>query len=266
MGWKARRSRVSRLEPWIALALCAAVAVAAGTAATRSRSARLPETFGPSWLPLAAAGVAAVGILMRLTGSPQLRLRRALSWSGLLLMLWAAGGLMILARLALERPIRPRIHPRRHLVRLRRTRVRAALPRPQDVVGPRRGLRPQVARSRRLGRLLCALAARRPVAAGGHPVSTPGGHAALAAAPAVAGRRLVDQPRGRYVRTLGLLGVRHRGEQGRRSPMKPPNATAPNACARRLARRPDTNTRSRAAWRHPSRASSLSGRRRHRQQ
>jgi hypothetical protein len=54
------------------------------------------EVFGPSWLPLAAAGFAAAGIMMRLTDrSRSTRLRGALSWSGLLLMLWAAGGLLI---------------------------------------------------------------------------------------------------------------------------------------------------------------------------
>ncbi len=91
---KSKTSR-SRAEAWTALALCVAV-VAAGILQqlVHDRPA-YAEMFGPSWLPLAAAGVAAVGILMRLTDRPQLRLRRALSWSGLLLMLWAAGGLMI---------------------------------------------------------------------------------------------------------------------------------------------------------------------------
>lgn len=88
-------SRVDRLELWIALALCAAVAVAAVVQQLVHDRPDYTERFGPSWLPLVAAGVAAVGILMRLTGSPRLRLLRALCWSGLLLMLGAAGGLMI---------------------------------------------------------------------------------------------------------------------------------------------------------------------------
>ena len=91
---KRSHSRVSRLEPWIALALCAAVAVAALLQQLDDRP-DYAERFGPSWLPLAAAGFAAAGIIMLLTGSPQLRLQRALGWSGLLLMLGAAGGLMI---------------------------------------------------------------------------------------------------------------------------------------------------------------------------
>ena len=111
-------------------------------------------------------------------------------------------------------PVRPRIHPRRHLVRLRRARARAALPGPQDVVGAGWDLRPQVAGRGRLGRLVRPLAARRPVAAGGHPVSPPGDDAALAAAPAVAGRRLVRQRRGRHVRAPGLRCVRQRAPSG----------------------------------------------------
>jgi len=43
---------------------------------------------------LAASGLAAAGIILLLTGRPQLpRLQRALIWGGLLLMVWAAGGL-----------------------------------------------------------------------------------------------------------------------------------------------------------------------------
>ena len=50
-------------------------------------------TLAPYWLPLAAAGLAAAGI-MRLNGRPQwLRVRRTALWSGLLLMVWAANGL-----------------------------------------------------------------------------------------------------------------------------------------------------------------------------
>ena len=47
----------------------------------------------PDWLPLAAAGLAAAGIV-RMDGSPQgLRVRHALRWAALLLMVWAANGL-----------------------------------------------------------------------------------------------------------------------------------------------------------------------------
>jgi hypothetical protein len=80
-------------EPWIALALCAAVA-AAGTVEqfVRSRPASGPS-LAPDWIALAAAGVSAAGIVP-VPGRPQWhRARRALLWIGLLLMVWAANGL-----------------------------------------------------------------------------------------------------------------------------------------------------------------------------
>jgi len=86
----------SNLEAWIALVLCATV-VAAGVV-----SVLLPErpayagSFAPDWLPLAAGGVAAAGILLRLHDRPGWpRFGRALIWSGLLLLLWTASGLPI---------------------------------------------------------------------------------------------------------------------------------------------------------------------------
>ena len=68
----------SSAEPWIALALCAAVLVAwALERRVRNRPA-YAEIFAPNWLPLAAAGLAATGIIMRLNGRSQLlRLQRA---------------------------------------------------------------------------------------------------------------------------------------------------------------------------------------------
>ena len=52
------------------------------------------ESFAPDWLPLAAAGLAAAGIILRLHCLARWpRLGGALSWSGLLLMLWTASGL-----------------------------------------------------------------------------------------------------------------------------------------------------------------------------
>ncbi len=82
-----------RAERWIALILCAAVPAAGALKhLVRNRPAYAP-TFAPDWLPLAAAGLAAAGI-MRLNGRPAwLRVQRALLWSGLLLMVWAANGL-----------------------------------------------------------------------------------------------------------------------------------------------------------------------------
>jgi hypothetical protein len=84
----------SRAEPWIALALCAAVAATwAVEQFVRNRPA-YAEALAPDWLALAAAGTAAVGIVLRFNGCPRSpRLGRALSWGGLLLLLWAASGL-----------------------------------------------------------------------------------------------------------------------------------------------------------------------------
>lgn len=82
----------SRIEPWIGLALCAAVVL--GWAWEQlAPNPDGPQAFAPDWLPLAAAGVAAAGI-MPLDGSPRwLRVQRALRWTALLLMVWAANGL-----------------------------------------------------------------------------------------------------------------------------------------------------------------------------
>ncbi len=83
----------SRAEPWIALVLCSAVLAAGALQQLVRNRPAYAETFAPDWLPLAAAGLAAAGI-MRWNDRPQwLRVRRALHWSGLLLMVWAANGL-----------------------------------------------------------------------------------------------------------------------------------------------------------------------------
>jgi len=75
------------------LALCTAVAL--GWALERLvPNPDAGQLFAaPGWLPLAAAGFAAAGI-MTLDGSPRwLRVRRSLPWAGLLLMVWLANGL-----------------------------------------------------------------------------------------------------------------------------------------------------------------------------
>lgn len=96
MGSQSRRLMTGRVELWIALGLCAAVAVAGALQQLVHDRPDYAEVFGPLWLPLAAAGFAAAGIIMQLTARPRSpRLRGALSWSGLLLMLWAAGGMLI---------------------------------------------------------------------------------------------------------------------------------------------------------------------------
>jgi hypothetical protein len=76
----------------IGLGLCAAVAMgwAAEQLVPNPESA---PAMAPDWLPLAAAAVAAAAIVP-LDGSIRWpRVRRALCWSGLLLMVWAANGL-----------------------------------------------------------------------------------------------------------------------------------------------------------------------------
>jgi len=59
----------SRAEPWIALALCAAVAAAGALKHLVGDRPAYAATFAPHWLPLAAAALAAAGI-MRLNGRP----------------------------------------------------------------------------------------------------------------------------------------------------------------------------------------------------
>jgi hypothetical protein len=78
----------------LALVLCAGVAVSWAMGRSIPNRPAYTEGSGPEWLPLAAAGLAAAGIVLLLTGRPQPpRLQRALIWGGLLLMVWAAGGL-----------------------------------------------------------------------------------------------------------------------------------------------------------------------------
>jgi len=93
MESQSSRSLVSRAEPWMALALCAAVAVAGAMEYLVHNQLAYAERFAPDWLPFAAAGLAAAGI-MRWNGYPLwLRFQGVLRWSGLLLMVWAASGL-----------------------------------------------------------------------------------------------------------------------------------------------------------------------------
>jgi DHA1 family inner membrane transport protein len=92
---ESKRSRISgsRTGQWIALALCAAVLVAGVLEQLVRNRPTYAEIFAPNWIPFAAAVLAAAGI-MRLNGRLRwLRVQRALRWSGLLLMLWAANGL-----------------------------------------------------------------------------------------------------------------------------------------------------------------------------
>jgi hypothetical protein len=84
----------SRLETWIALVLCATVFAAGAVGLILPDRPAYAGALAPSWLPLAAAGIAAAGIIVRFNGRPRWpRLGRALSWGGLLLLLWTASGL-----------------------------------------------------------------------------------------------------------------------------------------------------------------------------
>jgi hypothetical protein len=83
----------SRVEPWIALALCVAVALGRTVEHLLSTLPADALAAAPAWLPLAAAAFAGAGIVP-LNGSPQwLRLQRASRWTALVLMVWAANRL-----------------------------------------------------------------------------------------------------------------------------------------------------------------------------
>jgi len=90
------RTRRPRARASTALVLCVAVSAAWLLEQLVHDRPTYAARFGPSWLPLAAAALAATAIVLRWDGRPRLRrLRNALSWGGLLLMVWAAGGLPI---------------------------------------------------------------------------------------------------------------------------------------------------------------------------
>ncbi len=96
MGVKARHSLGSKTESWIGLVLCVAVAAAWALEQLVPGRPAYAEALAPDWLPLAAAGLGAAAIVVRMAAhSGWLRLQGVLGWGGLLLMLWAAGGLMI---------------------------------------------------------------------------------------------------------------------------------------------------------------------------
>ena len=137
MASAARSTAGSRGGGRITLTLCALTAAAAViemVAGTRPVYAR---AFAPQWVPVAAAIVSAAGVAGWGARPPWGRVGRALVWSGLLLMIWAANGLpldvlrltplmppgidwlgmatralaaasaVMLARLALARPVGP---------------------------------------------------------------------------------------------------------------------------------------------------------------
>jgi hypothetical protein len=90
---RSSQSPGSRVEPWIALALCVAVLAARGLEQLVRQRPAGAGTFAPYWLPLATLVLAAAGI-ERLDGRPRLRrVQGALLWGGVLLMVWTANGL-----------------------------------------------------------------------------------------------------------------------------------------------------------------------------
>jgi hypothetical protein len=93
MASQTRHAPCSRVERCLAL-FCAAVVVAWVIQLLVPDQADAIEAFAaPDWLPLAAAGLAAAGILSLDGSSPWLRVRAVLRWAGLLLMVWVASGL-----------------------------------------------------------------------------------------------------------------------------------------------------------------------------
>jgi hypothetical protein len=90
---QARHAPGSMVERWAPL-LCAAVAVGWVIQRLVPDAADPAVAFAaPDWLPLAAAGFAAAGLMSLDHPGPWLRLGSALRWTGLLLMVWAANGL-----------------------------------------------------------------------------------------------------------------------------------------------------------------------------
>jgi hypothetical protein len=86
---------VHRIEPWIALALCAAVLLGWAIKSLVQNQPTYAEDFAPAWLPLLAAVVSAAGIIPLGGGPRWIRLQQVLHWIGLLLMVWVANGLPV---------------------------------------------------------------------------------------------------------------------------------------------------------------------------
>ena len=94
MELRSRQSVRSRVEPWIGLAICAAVVVGWAIQQLVPNQPDAVQAFAaPDRLPLAAAAFAAAAIVPINGSAPWLRIRQALCWVALLLMMWAANGL-----------------------------------------------------------------------------------------------------------------------------------------------------------------------------
>lgn len=77
---------------WVELLLCCALALG-WAAEVLIPSADAGWTFGPEWLPLAAAGVAAAAILWPNRSPGSLRAKSTVRWAAILLLVWVANGL-----------------------------------------------------------------------------------------------------------------------------------------------------------------------------
>lgn len=128
---------VSRTGQWIALTLCTAVLLAALLEQFVHNRPDYAASFAPVWIPFIASVFGAAGIIRVNDRQQWFRAKRALLWSSLLLMVWTANGLpfdllhltplmpndidwpgmvtrmlalaaaVILARIALVRPVAP---------------------------------------------------------------------------------------------------------------------------------------------------------------
>jgi hypothetical protein len=84
----------SRSGQWIALVLCAMVLAAGVLVQFVGKRPEYGGTPTPDWIPIVAAVLATAGII-KLNNRPQwLRIHGVLLWSGLLLMVWSANGLI----------------------------------------------------------------------------------------------------------------------------------------------------------------------------
>lgn len=92
MGSQSGHRLRSRAEPWIGLGLCASV-MAAWAIEQLVPDPDAGQAFAPDWLPLVAAAIAAAGLLPPDRSPRWLRVRPALRWIGLLLLVWSANGL-----------------------------------------------------------------------------------------------------------------------------------------------------------------------------
>ncbi len=93
MESQSSRSPGNLAERWIALAICAAVPLGWAMAQLVPNRPAYAAASSPVWLPLVTAGVAAVGAVPFSGGPRWLRVQRAMLWTGLMLMIWAANGL-----------------------------------------------------------------------------------------------------------------------------------------------------------------------------